>query len=83
MNNLSNSIFGPLDKKSCVYFFAWTIFFFIMLLFAFVGLLIHMFKDYKKFDKMHFINLIVMFFNLFLAYFVNRLLYTMCNKSLA
>jgi hypothetical protein len=26
---------------------------------------------------------VIILFNIFLAYFVNRLLYTMCNKSLA
>jgi len=83
MANLLNSIAGPLDKNSCVYFLAWTIFFFIILLFAFIAQIFILLKDFKKLSGHTILTALVMLINIFLAYFVNRLLLTMCNKSLA
>lgn len=78
-----NYISGPLDKNACIYFFVLTVLFFVVLVFAFVSELIILIKDYKKLTRENFIGGIFMLFNIYLAYFVNRLLYTMCNKSLA
>ena len=78
-----SSIYGPLDKQACVYFFALTIFFFIVLVFALLGELFYLIKNYKNITGKHVVNGILILFNMFLAYFVNRLLYTMCSKSLA
>jgi len=78
-----SAVYGPLDKSSCVYFFAWTMFFFILLVIAFFAELYVLLTDFKRLTRGNIIGGIVMFFNIFLAYFVNRLLYTMCNKSLA
>jgi hypothetical protein len=83
MSNLLNSIAGPLDKNSCTYFLAWTIFFFIVLLFVFIAQVIILFKNYKNLSGNNILNALSILINIFLAYFVNRLLLTMCNKSLA
>ena len=76
------SIYGPLDKQACVYFSAVAIFFFILLVFGLIAELFYLLKNYKKLDTRHFINGIVVLFNIFIAYFVNRLLYNMCSRSL-
>ena len=81
MDNFS-AIYGPLDKSSCVYFFALTIFFFILLVVALFSEIFMLFKDFKNLTRSKIISGILMLFNIFLAYFVNRLLYTMCSKSL-
>jgi len=83
MSNFITSVSGPLDKSACVYFFAWTMFFFIILVIAFVAEMFVLFRDFKHLTRMNMITGIIMLFNIFLAYFVNRLLYTMCSKSLA
>ncbi len=74
------SYFGPLDKKYCVYFYMLSVFFgfiFITTLFLIIFTIIF----YHK--KMNIIvQLIFMLINSFIAYFVNRLLNTMCNRSL-
>ena len=77
------SVSGPLDKSACVYFFALTMFFFIVLVITFVVQMLLIFRDFKHLNSMNMITGIIMLFNIFLAYFNNRLLYTMCNKSLA
>jgi hypothetical protein len=40
-------------------------------------------KRYKELDFRVFTSGVLLLFNSFIAYFVNRLLYTMCTKSLA
>jgi hypothetical protein len=75
--------FGPLDKQSCVYFLLLTMFFFATLVFTIVGEIIYIFKNFKDLDFRVFTSGVLLLFNSFLAYFVNRLLYTMCSKSLA
>jgi hypothetical protein len=77
------SIYGPLDKQACIYFSALTIFFFILLVFALVGELFYLVKNFKSITGRNVISGILLLFNAFLAYFVNRLLYNMCSKSLA
>ena len=83
MSDFINSISGPLDKQACVYFFFWTILFFVILIVAFVAELFVLFRDFKHLSRVNILGGILMLFNIFLAYFINRLLYTMCNKSLA
>ena len=83
MNNLMNSFFGPLDKNSCVYFLLLTMFFFAMLVFSIVAEAIFLLKNFDKLNFRIFTSGLLLLFNAFIAYFVNRLLYTMCSKSLA
>lgn len=82
MSNFMSTYFGPLDKSSCVYFLIMTMIFFF-------GLVIIFFKEVyfviTHFNKLNFrivTSGILILFNIFLAYFINRLLYTMCTKSL-
>ena len=83
MSNFLDSVTGPLNKNSCVYFYVWSLFFFIVLVITFITHIIILFKDYKKLSGHHILSAVVILINLFLAYFVNRLFLTMCNKSLA
>jgi len=77
------SIYGPLDKQSCIYFSALTIIFFMILILTFFAELFFLMKNYKSVTRMNIVNGILVLFNIFIAYFVNRLLYNMCNRSLA
>ena len=77
------SIYGPLDKEACVYFSILTILFFIALIFALLTELFFLVKHYKNITGRNVISGILILFNLFIAYFVNRLLYNMCSRSLA
>jgi hypothetical protein len=77
------SIYGPLDKQACIYFSALTIVFFIFLVLALVAELFYLVKNYKNVNGRVIINGILILFNIFIAYFVNRLLYNMCSRSLA
>ena len=80
MNSLKK-IFTPLDKKYCNYFYyisviSFCLFIFISKLTAW-NLVFNLKKE--KYNCLSFINVII---SLFLSYFVNRLMYSMCVKSL-
>lgn len=83
MSDFINTISGPLDKNACVYFFFWTMLFFVILVVAFVAEIFVLFRNFKNITRGNILSGILMLFNIFIAYFINRLLYTMCNKSLA
>ena len=83
MTDFVSKYFGPLSKDSCVYFLIISSIFFVMMVtFVFINLF-WLIKNYRQANFRLFTGGVVMFFNIFLAYFVNRLLYTMCTKSLA
>jgi hypothetical protein len=77
------SFFGPLDKSACVYFLIISILFFISLLLVLGSEVIYVSQNLNRINFKMLSSGIIILFNLFIAYFVNRLLYTMCNKSLA
>lgn len=78
-----NTYFGPLDKQSCVYFLFLTMLFFAALIFIIFAELLYVIRNYKKINFKVLTHGLLLLFNIFIAYFVNRLLYTMCSKSLA
>lgn len=74
--------FGPLGKESCDYFYFFSVAGFIfMILFALFTIVI-LVRFYKKLNPALIANLIAMIINSFIVYFSNRLLYTMCVKTL-
>ena len=83
MSNLMTNYFGPLDKGACVYFLIISVIFFITLVLVLGSELLYVFQHFKQLNFRMFTNGVLVLFNIFIAYFVNRLLYTMCSKSLA
>jgi hypothetical protein len=78
MSNTMDILFGPLDKKFCLYFYYLSIF-----ALAFVALTIISFMWVgisKKLDSRHYIHMIYIALIYFVFYFQNRLLYSMCAK---
>lgn len=74
--------FGPLSKDSCAFFLFISMIFFALMVFALVADIFWIFKNYKFFNVRMFTGGLLLLFNLFVAYFFYRLLYTMCTKSL-
>ncbi len=83
MSDFMTTYFGPLDKQSCIYFLFLTMIFFALLVFTIIGEIIYVIRRYKEINFTVVTSGILLLFNSFIAYFVNRLLYTMCSKSLA
>lgn len=74
--------FEPLNKDSCIYFLIIAVIFFIALVLVLASEIIYILQNMKNLNFKMFSNGVLILFNLFLAYFVNRLLYSMCVKSL-
>ena len=83
MANLMSSFFGPLDKSACVYFLIVSVIFFIGLVFLFITELLFLMKNSNRVDFRMITTGVLILFNIFLAYFVNRMFYSMCTRSLA
>lgn len=82
MNDLLDTLFGPLNKNSCIYFLLVSVIFFTVLVFASIIEIIYIIRNIKNLNMRAFINPMFMFFYLFIGYLVNRILYTMCSNSL-
>jgi hypothetical protein len=82
MNNFMNSYFGPLGQEYCVYFYALSIIFGITFVFSALSIASFIVMHHKKVDVMFIVNSILVLFNSFLAYLANRLLHTMCVKTI-
>ena len=74
--------FGPLPREYCVYFYALSIIFGVMFVMSVVSISYFMITHIKKVNSMFIVNSIFVLFNTFLAYLANRLLHTMCVKSI-
>jgi len=82
MLDLFNNLLGPLDKRACIYFYILSAIFLFVFVFLVIGSIFFVVRRRKLVTSDLAFNALVMMFNAFLAYFVNRLLYTMCSKSL-
>lgn len=74
--------FGPLPREYCVYFYALSILFAIMFVTSSLSIAFFMITNIKKVNIMFVVNSMFVLLNTFLAYLVNRLLHTMCVKSI-
>jgi hypothetical protein len=75
-----NSYFGPLGQEYCVY--ALSIIFGVTFVFSALSIVSFMVLHHKKVDVMFIVNAALVLFNSFLAYLANRLLHTMCVKTI-
>jgi hypothetical protein len=83
MSSFVTNFFGPLDKSSCVYFLIISVIFFVALVILLGNEIIYIVQNIGKLNFRLISNGLIIIFNVFVAYFVNRLLYSMCAKSLA
>ena len=82
MSDFMTTVFGPLNKEWCNYFLFLSIIMYVLFIIAIITELYFLFKHYKSLDFKMIVNGVFLLANAFLAYMVNRLLYTMCVKSL-
>jgi hypothetical protein len=77
-----NSYFGPLPREYCVYFLILAVFFGILFVISLFSIATFIIMHYKKINSLFIVNSFLILFNTFLGYLANRLLYTMCVKSI-
>lgn len=77
-----DAYFGPLGKEYCVYFYILSIIFGVTFVLSAISIGSFMVMHSKKVDAMFIANSFLILFNTFLAYLSNRLLNTMCVKTI-
>ena len=82
MNNFMNDYFGPLGQEYCMYFYVLSIIAGVSFALSAVSIVSYSVMHYSKLNSMFVINSVLVLFNTFLAYIANRLLHTMCVKSI-
>jgi hypothetical protein len=82
MSQLLNMIASPLPRSYCNYYLFFTIFSFILLVLSILFEIVYILKNVKRLNKINIMTHIALIFNFFLAYFLNRLSYSMCIKAL-
>ena len=80
--SLMERYFGPLPREYCVYFYALSVIFGILFVTTAVSIAYFMITHIKKVNTMFVINSVFILLNSFLAYLANRLLHTMCVRSI-
>ena len=82
MTDFMTTLFGPLNKEWGTYFLFLSMFMYVLFVIAVLTEIFFLFNHYKTLDFKMIVNGVLLLLNAFLAYMVNRLLYTMCVKSL-
>ena len=82
MNNFMDYFFGPLSKDYCLYYYILSIIMaitFVILLVVFIHFTL---TEEKKIKWTMIMSMFSTLFSIFMSYFVARLLYSMCSRSL-
>ena len=82
MNAFMNNYFGPLPREYCIYFYILSVFFGILFVISLLSIASFLILHFKKVNSLFIINSFLVLFNTFLGYLANRLLNTMCVKSI-
>ena len=82
MPGFMNKYFGPLPREYCVYFYILSIVLGSLFVFSAISIAFFMIMHFKKVNVTFVINSVMVLLNIFLAYIANRLLHTMCVKSI-
>ena len=82
MDGFMNNYFGPLGKEYCSYFYVLSIIFGVTFVFSAISIASFIVMHHKKVDSMFVMNSFFVLLNTFLAYLVNRIMNTMCVKTL-
>jgi hypothetical protein len=81
-SSFMDQYFGPLPREYCVYFYALSIVFGVMFAMSFISIAYFMITHIKQVNMVFILNSILILANSFLAYIANRLLHTMCVKTI-
>ncbi len=81
-NSFANKYFGPLPKEWCTYFYVLSVFFFIIFSASLAAVIVTMITSFSKINLHIATNWAVILLNSFIAYYINRLFYSMCINSL-
>jgi hypothetical protein len=81
MSDLMMKLFGPLSESYCTYFLIVSAVFLVAFSIMFFAELRYIVLNYNKLNFRVLFSGILILFNMFLAYLMNRLFYTMCVRA--
>jgi len=82
MSKFMDDYFGPLSREYCGYFYILSVMFGFFFVFSILSIIYTFVVNYKKINAMFVANSLVLLINIFFVYFTNRLMHTMCVKSI-
>jgi hypothetical protein len=82
MSNIMNTLFGPLGKVNCLYFYFLSILFFVIFIIILLNRVYKIIKQYKKLNSDFYITSIIILVYTLIPYYINRLMYSVCVNSL-
>ena len=82
MTDFMTTLFSPLNKDWCNYFLFISMIMYAIFILAIFTEVVFIFNHFKTLNFRTIMHGFLMLINAFLAYMVNRLLYSMCVKSL-
>ena len=82
MTDFMTTLFSPLNKDWCNYFLFISMIMYVIFILAIFTEVVFIFNHFKTLNFRTIMHGFLMLINAFLAYMVNRLLYSMCVKSL-
>ena len=82
MGDFMNNYFGPLSNDSCLYFYIVSVFCGFSFVLVLISTILYVIMNFNKVNRVYLSNASMGSGNLFLAYFVNRLLHTMCVRTM-
>lgn len=80
MDEINNTLFGPIAKDYCLYFYILSVIAAVNFVLFIVGMIFYGMK--KKVDSTFFVIMLIYSGGILLHYLQNRLLYNMCQSSL-
>ncbi len=81
MSDLMTTFFGTLNEKYCSYFLIISAIFLVIFVIMFLTEIRYIVLNYNKLNFRIIFSGIVILFNMFIVYFMNRMLYTMCIET--
>jgi len=82
MADFMTTYFCPLGKEYCIYFYVLSIVFCILFTLSVISIVSFAIMNFKKVNSMFVVNSLMVLLNTYLAYLANRLLHTMCIRSI-
>jgi len=81
MSDFQRTFFSPLGKEYCWYFYFLALIALVLILLKALNIIYSLFTKKEK-DSTRYASDFILLLSLLLSYFVNRLLYSMCTRSL-
>ena len=81
MQNIMNTLFGPLGREYCSYFYFLSILFFVAFASYLIITIVNMIRNPKIVNGQMLLNSSLLLIYTLVPYYVNRLMYTMCLNS--